>query len=139
MDNVRCTTASDPQRECYCEMSPLGVGMSARVSVCVRPPQRRLFARNLSGVSADKRFKKPRAAFSVQFVNFNCVLTAADDTACRHLQLEPVYQLQQQQKSTKARPKNREIFATQHEQSCLLEVGLDKEVSKVFLRRSISS
>ena len=104
LDNLRCTAASDPQRECYCEMSPLGVGMSARVSVCGRPPQRRLFARNLSALSADKRVKKARAAFSVQFVNFNCALTAVDDTACRHLQLDPVYQLQQQ-KSAKARPK----------------------------------
>ena len=30
----------------------------------------------------------------MRFVNFNCVLTAGDDTGCRHLQLEPVYQLQ---------------------------------------------
>ena len=102
-------------------MSPLGVGMSARVSVCVRPPQRRLFARNLSGVSADKRFKKPRAAFSVQFVNFNCVLTAADDTGCCHLQLEPVYQLQQ----NLGRKKSNGNCVTEHSYS--LDVCLDTE------------
>ena len=120
-------------------MSPIGVGMSGRVSVCVRPPQRRLFARNLSGAAADKRVKKPRAAFSVQFVNFNCVFTAADDTGCRHLQLEPVYQLQQC-KSKKNLRKNLGDgnCATEH----VLDVDLDNKVSTTmafFMRHILSS
>ena len=79
------------ERECYCGMSPLGVGMSVLGPPSTEPSFRAEFVQ----AAADKRVKKPRAAFSVQFVNFNCVLTAADDTGCCHLQLEPVYQLQQ--------------------------------------------
>ena len=65
-----------------------------RWHVSVRPPSTEAsFRAEFVGGAADKRVKKPRAAFSVQFVNFNCVLTAADDTGCCHLQLEPVYQV----------------------------------------------
>ena len=41
------------ERECYCGMSPLGVGMS----VLARPPQSRLFARNLSEQPQTKGLK----------------------------------------------------------------------------------
>ena len=44
---------SPPQCQCYCGMSPLGVGMS----VYARPPQRRLFARNLSKQPQTKGLK----------------------------------------------------------------------------------
>ena len=89
------------ERECYCGMSPLGVGMSVLGPPSTEPSFRAEFVR----AAADKRVKKPRAAFSVQFVKFNCGLTAADDTAFRHLQLEPVYQLQQRKVQKKNCPK----------------------------------